>query len=328
MKWVYRRILGAAITLFSTINIIFFLIRLMPGNPIDFIVTQYIEAGVPYEEAYRFVSTAFGIELNKPLHLQYIDFIFNLLKGSLGNSIVYRTPVSQIIFSALPWTIFTVSLGLSLSFLGGVFLGLLSAYKRNSVIDKILQVLSVSSVAIPNYIFAYIFIIIFCRMLNLFPMMGAYDSLKVKPGFNLPFILNVMHHAILPILCYFIAGFGAWLLRMRGTSVSVLGEYHISFARLRGLSSNRIMWKYVGRNAILPVFAIFAINVGYIFGGSTLIENIFRYPGVGLYISRAVSNRDYTLMQGIFFLLTFSVIVSNLIADLLYSFLDPRVKTE
>jgi len=300
----------------------------MPGNPIDYLVTQYVESGIPYDEAYRLVSAAFRISLNKPLHVQYLEFLFNLLKGDLGESIVYRSPISSILAYAIPWTIFTVSLGLFLSFLGGIFLGLLCAYKRSSWIDRILSILATSSVAIPNYILAYIFIIIFCRLLRLFPMRAAYDPVRVTPGFNLPFIIDVLYHAILPMLCYFAAGFGTWLLRMRNSTVSVLGEQYISFARARGLPERRIMWKYVGRNAILPVFTILAINIGYIFGGSALIENIFQYPGIGYYISYAVFTRDYPLMQGVFFLLTVTVTLSNFIADILYSRLDPRVRAE
>jgi len=328
MRWIYKRLIGMAITVFSAINIIFFLIRFMPGNPIDYLVTQYVEAGMPYDEAYRFVSAAFRISLNKPLHIQYLEFIQSLVMGDLGESIVYKSSISRILAFAIPWTVFTVSLGLFISFIGGVFLGLLCAYKRNSWIDKILSVFATSSVAIPNYILAYIFIIIFCRLLRILPIRGAYDPTNVTPGFNLPFIIDIMYHAVLPTLCYFAAGFGTWLLRMRNSTVSVLGEQYIFYGRARGLPERRIIWKYVGRNAILPIFAILAISIGYIFGGSALIENIFQYPGIGYYISYAVFTRDYPLMQGVFFLLTVAVTLSNFIADILYSKLDPRVKTE
>jgi peptide/nickel transport system permease protein len=328
MRWIYKRAVTAAITIYSTITIIFFLIRLMPGNPIDYLLISYIEAGMPYEQAYQTLSAMFSISLTEPLYMQYFKYIINVFRGDLGKSIIYKVSISEILAYAIPWTIFTVSLGLLLSFSTGILLGLISAYKRSSLIDKILSSFASASIAVPNYVFAYFFIMIFVRFLGLFPIKGAYDPIKVTPGFNIPFILDVLHHAILPMLCYFIAGFGTWLLRMRNSAISVLGEQYTFFARARGLSERRIMWKYVGRNAMLPVFAIFAISVGYIFGGSALIENIFQYPGIGFFISYGVYTRDYTLMQGVFLILTISVTLANLIADLLYVKLDPRVKRE
>ena len=311
-------------------NILFFLIRLMPGNIIDSLIGLYISRyGMSYEDAYRLLSASFGIALEKPLHEQYISFLLNIFTGKLGLSMGYSNiPVIEIVAAAIPWTVFTVSIGLFSSFIIGILLGLLAAYKHGSIIDRFITTLSTITAAIPNYVFAYLLIVIFVTNARLFPMVGAYDASLVTPGFNLPFIIDVLRHAFLPILSYFIASFGNWVLYMRSNVITVLGEDYVQAAKARGLSKSRIMWMYVGRNAMLPLFTLLAINIGYIFGGSTLIEFVFTYPGIGYYISRSVSTRDYPLMQGLFFILIISVTLSNLIADFVYSRLDPRVRFE
>jgi len=330
MRWIYRRLITAVLTVFTTSNIIFFLIRLLPGNIIDALVSFYVDRmGMTYTDAFRLLSSTFGLQLTKPLHEQYIDYMVNLFTGNLGYSIAYNNmPVISLVAQAIPWTVLTVSIGTITAFVAGVLVGLLAAYKHGSFIDRFITLFSTVSAAIPNYIFAYFFIIIFVIQFHLFPITGAYDAAKVSPGFNAPFILSVLRHAFLPILSYFVASFGSWTLYMRGNTVSVLGEDYVMAAKARGLKSTRIAWMYVGRNAMLPLFAILAINLGYIFGGSTLIESVFAYPGIGYFISQSVGVRDYSLMQGLFFILTVAVTVSNFMADLLYSRLDPRVKFE
>jgi len=330
MRWIYRRLITAVLTVFTTSNIIFFLIRLLPGNIIDALIGFYVDRlGMTYTDAYRLLSSTFGLQLTKPLHEQYIDYMINLFTGNLGYSIAYSNmPVISIVARAIPWTVLTVSIGTITAFLAGILVGLLAAYKHGSFIDRFITLFSTASAAIPNYIFAYFFIILFVIQFHLFPITGAYDAAKVSPGFNAPFILSVLRHAFLPILSYFVASFGSWTLYMRGNTVSVLGEDYVMAAKARGLRGTRIAWMYVGRNAMLPLFTILAINLGYIFGGSTLIESVFAYPGIGYFISQSVSTRDYSLMQGLFFILTVAVTVSNFMADLLYSRLDPRVKFE
>ncbi|MEG2295177.1 MAG: ABC transporter permease, partial [Oscillospiraceae bacterium] len=162
--------------------------------------------------------------------------------------------------------------------------------------------------------------------LRLFPGRGAYSS-DVVVGMNLPFILSVLKHAFLPVLTYVITGMGGWALAMKGSAISVLGEDYIMCARARGLSESRIRSKYVGRNAILPLVSSLTIMFGALFGGSPLVENLFSYPGIGFYLNQAIATRDYPLMQGLFLMITIAVVVANLLAEILYSVLDPRIRT-
>jgi len=172
-----------------------------------------------------------------------------------------------------------------------------------------------------------ILIIIFAVNLKWLPNRGPYDS-SVMPGFTWPYISSVLKHAILPISAYIITGLGGWALAMKGNAISVLGEDYITAAKARGLPQRRIITTYVGRNAILPLITNLAISFGMMFGGSPLIENIFVYPGVGYFLNQAVGRRDFTLMQGMFLMITVAVVLANLIAEILYSVLDPRIRQE
>lgn len=199
------------------------------------------------------------------------------------------------------------------------------AWKRNTVLDPIVSTYASIASALPDYIVGMILIIIFASNLKWFPTRGAYDS-SVLPGLNIPFIVNALFHAVLPVAAYVITGLGGWALIMKGNAMSVLGEDYIMAARARGLRDRRVIITYVGRNAMLPLITGLAISFAMMFGGSPLIENIFVYPGIGYFFNQAVIRRDYALMQGLFLLTTVAVVLANLVAELLYSVLDPRVR--
>jgi peptide/nickel transport system permease protein len=182
--------------------------------------------------------------------------------------------------------------------------------------------------AVPNYIWGLLILIIFgvqLKWFNIGELRGTYDS-SLTPGFNLPFLLSVLEHAFLPVLVYVSGTLGTWVLTMRNSTISVLGEDYVNVARARGLPRIRIATAYVGRNAALPMFTLLAINIGFIIGGSIIIEELFVYKGLGSFLFWSISQRDYTSMQGVLLIIVMSVVFSNLLADLLYSWLDPRVR--
>ena len=156
-------------------------------------------------------------------------------------------------------------------------------------------------------------------------MRGAYSS-GVQPGFNLAFFLDALYHATLPIATYVLTSVGFWMLSMKSSTVSTLGEDYVTVAKARGLKEGRIATAYVGRNAALPLFTLLTIRIGFVVGGSLLVEQIFEYGGIGRQLGQAIAQRDYTVMQGIFLIITFSVIFANFFADILYGWLDPRIK--
>ena len=161
--------------------------------------------------------------------------------------------------------------------------------------------------------------------MGLFPSKGAYSS-TVTPGFNFEFIISVLKHAALPILAYFLTTLAGWIMGMKANCLSVLGEDYINYAKARGISNKRIIFSYLGRNAMLPMVTSVAISFGMMFGGSPLIENLFVYPGVGYYLTTAISRRDYPLMQGMFLMIIVMVLLSGVFAEFLNTRLNPRLR--
>jgi peptide/nickel transport system permease protein len=235
--------------------------------------------------------------------------------------------VTSIILSVLPWTLFSVGTGLLLSFVVGIGLGLLAAYRRDSLLDRVVSTGGSFISSIPNYLIALLMILFLgvqWKVVNFTAMRGAYTS-GMQPGFTPEFIGDIFFHASLPITIYFLTQIGHWILSMRSATLSALEEDYVTAARARGLSDGRIRTAYVGRNAVLPLVTQLAISVGFIVGGAAIIEQLFAYQGVGLRLLAAVTQRDYPVIQGIVMLTTIAVVVANLAADLLYSRLDPRI---
>ena len=328
---VLRAVAKALLTIWVTTTITFFLIRLMPGSPVELKIDEIIQqsnGAISYPEAASIASSLFSIDLNAPLHEQYLSFIGNVLHGNLGNSFLSAgTSVTSIILAVLPWTLFAVGTGLLLSFAVGVGLGLLAAYRRNTPFDRLVTLAGSLISSVPNYLLALMIVVILGSQLRVLPiaqMRGAYSP-GVHPGFTLDFIGDVLFHASLPITVFFLTTIGHWILSMRSATLAALDEDYVTAARARGLSDGRITTAYVGRNAILPLVTQFAISVGFILGGAVVIEQILVYEGVGLRLLTAIQQRDYPLMQGILLMTTTAVVVANLVADLLYSRLDPRI---
>jgi peptide/nickel transport system permease protein len=324
-----RALTRALITVFLVTTMNFVLIRLMPGNAIDSYIAQIMnEQLLSYEDAAQQASSLFNLDLKKPIHEQYLTFLGDLVRGNLGTSMLSQgTTVASIIAAYLPWTLFTVGLGLLLSFCVGTFLGLIAAYRRNSLFDHVVSTVGSILSAIPNYITALVLVVIFGTQLRLLPIaqMRGSSSPGVAPGFNLEYLADILFHAALPVAVYFLATVGHWLLSMKSATIATLEEDYVTAARARGLSDGRISTAYVGRNAVLPLVSQLAITAGLVVGGAFFIEVILVYPGIGLRLFKSIEQRDYTVMQGIVLLLTISVIVANIVADLLYAKLDPRI---
>jgi peptide/nickel transport system permease protein len=283
---------------------------------------------VTFDEAVKVAKRMYlGYAEDKPLHEQYIEYIASLLKGDLGFSYVYKVPVIFIIASALPWTVFVLSISTLLSFTLGILLGLAAALKRQSKIGSGLAAYASMSQAIPDFLLAIILLMIFAIRLGILPTSGTYDP-QLKPGFYPEFIISVFNHATLPVLSYTIPRVASWALLIKGNAANVLEEDFIKSAEARGLRGRRIMVAYIGRLSIAPLVALLAIDLGTMIGGSTLIENTFTYLGMGYYFSIAISRRDYGLMQGLFLISITSVIIANLIVDIIYPYIDPRARRE
>ncbi|GIV80064.1 ABC transporter permease [Litorilinea aerophila] len=329
-NYLVRKLLKTLFTIFVVTTLIFFLIRLLPGNPIEQYVNQLVvQYGMPIHEARDQAASLFAINLDQPLHIQYFNYLKNLLQGNLGNSILSPgTSVTSIILRFLPWTIFSVGTGLILSFIVGILLGLLMAYRRESLLDHVLTVLASIFSSVPNYLTGIMLVVwlgVQWKLLPIAQMRGSLSS-GMQPSFSWAFIQDAFFHAALPITTYVLTTIGGWMLSMKSSTIGVLGEDYVTVARARGLRDWRITTAYVGRNAALPLFTQLTISIGFVVGGSFLIEQIFQYQGIGGILAASIAQRDYTVMQGVFLVITLSVVFANFFADILYSWLDPRIK--
>lgn len=325
-----QKVIKTLFTVFVVTTFVFFLVRLLPGNPIEQMVNLLINTqGISMQEAQDQAAALYSIDLDQPLYLQYVEYLGKTLRGDLGYSLLSQgTTVTSIILKFLPWTIFSVGTGLLLSFVVGMGLGMLMAYYRDSWIDHLLTVFASIFSSIPNYLVGLMLIVWLGIQWKLVPIAAMRGSLSpnIVPGLSWTFFADAFFHAALPIGTYFITTVGSWMLSMKSSTISTLGEDYVTVARARGLKDGRIMTAYVGRNASLPLFTQLAISIGFVVGGSFLIETIFVYQGIGASLGSAINRRDYTVMQGIFLVITLSVVLANFFSDLLYSWIDPRIK--
>jgi peptide/nickel transport system permease protein len=330
-NYILRRLVKAFVTVFVVITLTFFIIRLMPGNPVQIYIQEQISLyGLTYADAAAQAGAMFAIDLNQPVTGQYLDYLASLSRGDLGKSFrSVGTPVSSEIARYLPWTLFSVGLSLLLSFTFGIFLGMVMAYRRESLLDHILSTVGSILSSVPNYLVAVILLLFLGVWWKILPIaqMGGSMTPGMQPGFTLQFLGDILYHASFPILTYVLTTVGGWMLTMKSSTIATLEEDYVTVARARGLPDSRIMTAYVGRNAMLPLFTQLAISVGFIVGGSVLIETIFRYQGIGKRLIDAINQRDYPVMQAVFLIITVSVILANFLADFLYSRLDPRIRS-
>ena len=202
------------------------------------------------------------------------------------------------------------------------------AYKRDTWIDHLLSNLAATLDAISPYLIGLLAILLFGIIWKLVPIMDMRGAMSpgIKPGFTWEFLADIFSHVRVLLLVYVLSSIGSWMLQMKSNTVSTLGEDYVTVARARGLTDGRILTAYVGRNATLPLFTRLAISVGFVVGGSVLLETLFTYRGVGFLLARAISERDYPVMQGVFLIITVAVVFANLLADYVYGWLDPRVR--
>jgi peptide/nickel transport system permease protein len=326
MRHILRRIGFYLVALWTSATLNFVIPRLAPGDPAQTMIARLHGRISP--QALHAIEIAYGIN-HDPLWSQYIQYLNNLAHGNLGVSITYfPTPVIVVISQEIPWTLMLVGISLVISFIIGTLLGVIVAWRRDSRLDAICSPLFTFLSAIPYFWLALILLYVLGYMLNWFPINGGYDTSSVVPGWSPDFILSAIQHGILPAITIVISSIAGWLLGMRSAMITTLSEDYVLMAEAKGLSQGRIMFHYAARNAILPNITSFALSLGFVVSGSLLTEIVFSYPGLGFALYEAVQNLDYTLMQGLFLIISIAVLAANFLADLIYVLLDPRVRLE
>lgn len=326
-----RRVVRAIFVIWLVATLVFFMVRLMPGNPIETYTNKLIaEQGLSYEQARAQAAALFQFNADQPLILQYFDYLKGLLRGDMGHSLLSQsTTVMSKIAAHLPWTLFSVGVSLIIAICLGLVFGMIMAYRRGGWFDHTVSIIGSIFHAIPNYLLALVIVIFGGVQWKLFDygQIIGHSTAGVKPAFTLNFIQDTLYHAALPILTYVLTIFGTWALIMKSSTTQVLGEDYVTVAKARGLSSTRIASAYVGRNAILPLVPQIATQAGFVVGGAIFVEQTFQYDGIGIQLYQAVNLRDYNVIQGILLIITTVVVIANLIADMIYSLLDPRIRT-
>lgn len=327
-RYFFAKVGVSLLTLALSVILLFFLLRMIPGDVVEiYALKLQNQQGLTYDRAYELATQLLNYDPNENVFEQFIRYCGGLLQGQLGESYL-ETGVSAntLIKTRLPWTLFVSSCALFVSFFIGVAIGGFVAQHRKGIANKIVSAYISLSGSIPDYLMALLLVIVFSYRLKWLPAQNNYDAFSVTPGFNMPFILSVLEHAFLPILSYALAQTGNWIMQMRGSCIGVLGEDYILAARARGISDRTIRSKYMKKNALLPLITSFGVSFGALFGGATLMESIFNYPGIGLEISNRIVNKDYMVVQGLIFFSAFMVILVNLVVDLIYPMIDPRVR--
>lgn len=324
MRYLLRHIGLYLVAAWASLTLNFLLPRTMPGDPVTALIGRMRGRFSPAQ--IQALRVAYGFT-NAPLWQQYLQYLSHVLRGDFGLSISdYPAKVSTIISTALMWTVLLGIVVLLLGFLAGTVLGCIVAWWRGSFLDSILPGLFNFIGSFPYFFLAMLALFFLGFTLKWFPMSHAYaDSLS--PGWTWAFVGSVLLHLVLPAGTVILVSVGGWLVGMRSTMVAVLAEDYIIMAEAKGLPQWQVMFQYAMRNAILPNFTQFGMSVGFILGGQILTEIVFSYPGLGFYLVRAVTAHDYPLMQALFLMITLAILAANLIVDLLYVRLDPRVRT-
>jgi peptide/nickel transport system permease protein len=325
VKYFLQRITFYVLTLIAAITLNFFIPRLAPGDPVQSLIAS--RQGEISSDAIDSLYALFGLKKNESLWHQYLDYWGQILHGNLGLSFTFfPAPVSQIIGQALPWTVLLVGITTIVSFLAGTGLGVLAGWRRGSWADGLLPVTTFFS-SVPYFWLGILAIYLLAGPGSFFPSAGGFDS-NLIPAWDQYFIPSAIKHSLLPALTILISSVSGWILSMRNMMITVSSEDYITVAHAKGLSGRRVAMSYAARNALLPSVSGFALSLGFIVGGTLLVEIVFSYPGLGFTLLEAVGKKDYPLMQGIFLIITIAVLIANLLADVVYLLLDPRTRKE
>ncbi len=328
IKYIINKIFLFVIVLFGAITLNFVLPRLIPGNPAETIYEDVVkESGGAVNPKYLHqLEAEYGLS-HAPIYQQYFTYLNDLFHGNLGVSITYYpVTVSTILSQALPWTLFLVITSISISFFIGNRMGRYGGINRNTWKDLTVDVFSMFMASFPAFVMAFIILDIFAVDGKLFPLGGAY-SYTMNESLSIPFVISVLYHAFLPVLTIVLTSLGGWTLGMRNNIIPNLNSDFINYSENLGMKDYQLK-SIAYRNAILPNLTGFSMSIGLSMSGVIIEESIFSYPGVGMYMITAIDNLDYPLMQGIFLMVILAVLAGNFIVDLLYGFLDPRIRQE
>ena len=315
---VFGRVSQYALVLWVAVTLNFLLPRAAPGEPVQYLYSGGAES-LTTEQLAR-LRASYG--LDRPLLEQYASFWAGLARGDLGLSVEYNRPVAEVLLERLPWTLALVGIGTLASMVLGVLLGAIAAWRRGSRSEGGLVAGVLALDAMPGFWIGMLLIAVFSVELGWFPSFSA----TTITADGAAWLAEVAQRMVLPVATITLATLGAFFLLARASMVSVLDEPFVRLARAKGLSERRVALRHALRNALLPVYTNLTLAVGTLLSGAVVVETVFAYPGLGRLIYQAVVVRDYPLLQGAFLMIAVGIVATNLLADLTYPLLDPRVR--
>lgn len=304
-EYIIKRIVQGLLLVFVVSILVFSLIHLMPGDPIEILADSKVS-----EQKKDELRVKYG--LDKPIHEQYFMWLTNVLKGDFGTSIRTKQSVNDMLMQRIPMTLKLVGIAIVIQFAIAVPLGLIAAYKKDSIIDKLLMTLTSIFNAVPSFWMAILLILIFSVNLGWLP----------QSGYSSPV------HFILPISAIVLHGMSGTLRLTKSEVIDVFREKYVQTGYAKGLRNKTVLFKHVLRNALIPVSVMFFLSIPWTIGGEVIIENIFSIPGMGNLLWRGISTQDFAVVQACILIISVLTVICNIIGDILTAYLDPRIRVE
>ena len=312
-KYVAQRLLQIPVVLFFISVIVFSLMHIAPGDPVELMLGDYF---TPEDAA----KLRHNLGLDRPLYVQYLSWIWGVIHLDFGNSFHTLQPISEMILDRAPYTIFLASLSVAFALLLAIPIGIVAARYHNTMVDYTSMVGAMFGISIPNFALAVLLILILAVWMDLLPISGPGDPLNDPIG--------SIRYYVMPVIALGTAQLGLMSRMLRSSLLEVLNQDYIRTARSKGLSEQIVLYRHASKNALAPVITIVAISFAQALGGSISMEFVFGLPGLGSLILDAISWKDFPLIQGITFVTAFVFVLANLIADLSYALVDPRIRYE
>jgi peptide/nickel transport system permease protein len=303
-----RRLLQLVPVAIGITIVVFFMLRLIPGDPVRIMLGS---RATP--EAIASLERSLG--LDKPIWEQYVYFVRNLAQGNLGVSLLYRQPVRELVLERLPATLWLVAYSAVLAVIITVPLAIVAARHKDHAVDQAIRGSTLLTLAMPSFWVGIIFMMVFSLRLDLFPVSGFGDDVRDR-----------LYHLFLPSLTVALSLSAILIRSLRSSIIAVTLADFVETARAKGLTERRIMLKHILRNALISTVTILGVNIGWLIGGTVVIENLFAIPGLGALMLTSISGRDYPMVQGITLVFAVLVVGVNILTDLTYAIIDPRVR--
>jgi peptide/nickel transport system permease protein len=326
--YVARRLLGAIPLVLGILTLIFILMQMAPGDP----TAMYIRPGVPPEVVQQ-LKTNWG--LDQPLHVQYWRWMKSFASGDMGYSLSHHRPITAVLADRIPNTLILSGVSLVLIFAIGIAVGIVQAVRQYSLLDNALTFAALFIYSMPSFWLALMLILVFAYQVSFiswwpdwltFPVSGMTDSVGYESLGFWGKLGDRVHHLVLPSIALGVSSAAAVARYMRSSMLEVIRQDYIRTARAKGLPERTVILKHALKNALLPIITLFGLYLPFLLSGAVLVEYVFAWPGMGRTIVDAISHRDYPLVMAVSFLFAVMVVIGNLIADVLYAAIDPRIR--